>query len=262
MRSQHPELASPEKRRSDPLATVSWPWVPACGSLEPPRSDGENAHKTGKNGEKMGEIQPKMCEGREALVQQLQWLGGRVRRRTEYKLPKFSTKTEEKVARNLQFSPALISPLVRHPRGRPNQTINWQLWAGGQVGRWAHVSAEVSFSSPPPHPRALPYPVRCHQAEGRKSPPRSRLVPAAPAKTPLKSAQNGAKYGQNMAKMWPKYSKNESKFSTLLRLPQSRRRHKVHQLLLNRVPRLPPLRLPIRNFFNFFERLLLEKQIQ
>eukprot|EP01045_Picozoa_sp_COSAG04_P002409 COSAG04_NODE_88_length_27314_cov_6.056476_4_plen_246_part_00 len=32
------------------LATVSWPWVPARGSLEPPRRDGENAQKTGKNG--------------------------------------------------------------------------------------------------------------------------------------------------------------------------------------------------------------------
>ena len=38
---------------------VSWPWVPACGSLEPPRQDGENAQKTGKNGAKMGEIRPK-----------------------------------------------------------------------------------------------------------------------------------------------------------------------------------------------------------
>ena len=35
---------------------VSWPRVPAWGSLEPPRRDGENAQKTGKNGEKMGEI--------------------------------------------------------------------------------------------------------------------------------------------------------------------------------------------------------------
>ena len=137
------------------MSAVSWPWVPAWGSLEPPRRGGEDAQKTGKNGEKMGEIQPKMCEGREALVQQLQWLGGRVRRRTEYKLPKFSTKTEEKVARNLQFSPALISPLVRHPRGRPNQTINWQLWAGGQVGRWAggHMF-QLRFHSV--HPPASP----------------------------------------------------------------------------------------------------------
>ena len=35
-----------------PLAAVSWPWVPACGSLEPPRRDAENAQKTRKNGEK------------------------------------------------------------------------------------------------------------------------------------------------------------------------------------------------------------------
>ena len=40
---------------------VSWPWVP--GSLEPPRQDGENAPKTGKNGEKMGEIRPNKCKG-------------------------------------------------------------------------------------------------------------------------------------------------------------------------------------------------------
>ena len=48
-----------------PLPAVSWPWVPAWGSLEPPRRDGENAQKTGKNGEKMGEIRPKECEPRE-----------------------------------------------------------------------------------------------------------------------------------------------------------------------------------------------------
>ena len=45
------------------LPAVSWPWVPAWGSLEPPRRDGENAQKTGKNGGKMGEIRPKTCEG-------------------------------------------------------------------------------------------------------------------------------------------------------------------------------------------------------
>ena len=43
---------------SGALATVSWPWVPVLGSLEPPRRDGENAQKTGKNGGKMGEIRP------------------------------------------------------------------------------------------------------------------------------------------------------------------------------------------------------------
>ena len=48
-----------------PLPAVSWPRVPAWGSLEPPRRDGENAQKTRKNGEKMGEIQPNKCEGRE-----------------------------------------------------------------------------------------------------------------------------------------------------------------------------------------------------
>ena len=53
------------------LPAVSWPWVPACGSLEPPRQDGENAQKTGKNGEKMGEIRPKTCEGRELTKDQL-----------------------------------------------------------------------------------------------------------------------------------------------------------------------------------------------
>ena len=42
-----------------PLPAVSWPWVPACGSLEPPRRDGENAQKTTKNGEEMGEIRSK-----------------------------------------------------------------------------------------------------------------------------------------------------------------------------------------------------------
>jgi len=42
---------------------VSWPWVPACGSLEPSRRDGENAQKTGKNGGEMGEIRSKTREG-------------------------------------------------------------------------------------------------------------------------------------------------------------------------------------------------------
>ena len=54
-----------------PLPAVSWPWVPAWGSLEPPRRDGENAQKTRKNGEKTGEIRPKKCEGRELTKDQL-----------------------------------------------------------------------------------------------------------------------------------------------------------------------------------------------
>ena len=46
------------------VPAVSWPWVPAWGSLEPPRRDGENAQKTGENGDKMGEIRPnKNSEG-------------------------------------------------------------------------------------------------------------------------------------------------------------------------------------------------------
>ena len=44
------------------MPAVSWPRVPAWGSLEPPRRDGENAQKTGKNGGKMGEISSKTCE--------------------------------------------------------------------------------------------------------------------------------------------------------------------------------------------------------
>ena len=46
-----------------PVPAVSWPQVPAWGSLEPSRRDGENAQKAGKNSEKMGEIRPKKCEG-------------------------------------------------------------------------------------------------------------------------------------------------------------------------------------------------------
>ena len=53
------------------MSAVSWPWVPAWGSLEPPCRDGENAQKMGKNGEKMGEIKPKTCEGRELSKNQL-----------------------------------------------------------------------------------------------------------------------------------------------------------------------------------------------
>ena len=34
-----------------PLPAVSWPRVPAWGSLEPPRRDGENAQKGGETGE-------------------------------------------------------------------------------------------------------------------------------------------------------------------------------------------------------------------
>ena len=63
MRSEHPELARPLKRCLGALHAVSWPWIPVLGSLEPPRRDGENAQKTGKNGGKMGEIRPKTCEG-------------------------------------------------------------------------------------------------------------------------------------------------------------------------------------------------------
>ena len=33
---------------------VSWPWVPAWGSLEPPRQNGENAQKTGEKRGKNG----------------------------------------------------------------------------------------------------------------------------------------------------------------------------------------------------------------
>ena len=71
MRPEHPELAGPLKRCLGALDTVSWPWIPVLGSLEPPRRDGENAQKTGKNGEKMGEIRPKRCEGRELTTDQL-----------------------------------------------------------------------------------------------------------------------------------------------------------------------------------------------
>ena len=46
----------------DPLPAVFWPWVSAWGSMEPSRPGGENAQKTRKNGEKMGEIWPKKCE--------------------------------------------------------------------------------------------------------------------------------------------------------------------------------------------------------
>ena len=66
---------SNEGGRSPPLVlvpAVSWPWVPACGSLlEPPRRDDENAHKTRQKGGEMGEIQPKKREGRELTKDQL-----------------------------------------------------------------------------------------------------------------------------------------------------------------------------------------------
>ena len=72
--------AVPNEAGSSPLLVllpaVSWPWVPAWGSLEPLRRAGENAQKTRKNGEEMAEIQPKKCEGRELTKDQL---GGRER---------------------------------------------------------------------------------------------------------------------------------------------------------------------------------------
>jgi len=63
MRSEHPELARPAKRCLGALGTVSWPWIPVLGLLEPPRRGGENAQKTGIFGEKMGQIRSKRCEG-------------------------------------------------------------------------------------------------------------------------------------------------------------------------------------------------------
>ena len=43
------------------LPAVSSPWVPAWGSLEPPRRDGENAQKNREKRGKMGEIRSKKC---------------------------------------------------------------------------------------------------------------------------------------------------------------------------------------------------------
>ena len=37
-----------------PVPAASWPWVPACGSLEPPRRGGENAQKTGEKRARYG----------------------------------------------------------------------------------------------------------------------------------------------------------------------------------------------------------------
>ena len=54
-----------------PLPAVSWPWVPAWGSLEPSRRGGENAQKTRKSGKRMGGIWPKKCEPRELTKTQL-----------------------------------------------------------------------------------------------------------------------------------------------------------------------------------------------
>ena len=42
-----------------PLPDVSWAWVPAWGSLEPPRRDGGNAQRTGKTGKKWARYGPK-----------------------------------------------------------------------------------------------------------------------------------------------------------------------------------------------------------
>ena len=65
----HPQVCRhAESRRTKefsplgPRAAVSWPWVLAWGSLEPARRGGENAQKTGKHREQMGEIWSKTCE--------------------------------------------------------------------------------------------------------------------------------------------------------------------------------------------------------
>ena len=76
----------PRSRVLVPLPAVSWPWVPAWGSLEPPRQDGENAQKTRKNGAKMGEIRSKRCEGRELTKDQLADLRRRRHRRHRLRL--------------------------------------------------------------------------------------------------------------------------------------------------------------------------------
>ena len=44
----------PRSRVLVPLPAVSWPWVSAWGSLEPPRRDGENAQKTGEKWARYG----------------------------------------------------------------------------------------------------------------------------------------------------------------------------------------------------------------
>ena len=53
MRSEHPELARPQQRCSDPRATASRLWVPACGWLQ----------KKKRNRGEMGEMRSKKCEG-------------------------------------------------------------------------------------------------------------------------------------------------------------------------------------------------------
>ena len=60
--SSHRRSGPGSKGARGVLSSVSWPWVPAWGSLEPPCRDGENAQKMGKNGGKLGEIWPKKCE--------------------------------------------------------------------------------------------------------------------------------------------------------------------------------------------------------
>ena len=51
MRSEHPELAGPAKRCLGALATVSWPWNPAWGPLEPSRRGGSNEPQAGTQGQ-------------------------------------------------------------------------------------------------------------------------------------------------------------------------------------------------------------------
>ena len=65
--------AAPRGGAGDPSHCT---WGPAWGSLEPPRRDGENAQKTRKNAEEMGEIRPKKCEPRELTKDQLAAAGG------------------------------------------------------------------------------------------------------------------------------------------------------------------------------------------
>ena len=64
----HPPLVHQLKRCLGALDAVSWPWIPVLGSLEPPRRNGENAQKTGKNGGKMGEKWPKESGSNDRLT--------------------------------------------------------------------------------------------------------------------------------------------------------------------------------------------------
>ena len=160
---------SNEGRSSELLVlvpAVSWPWVPAWGSLEPPRPGGENAQKTRKNGGKMGEIQPKRCEGRELTKDQLAGLLARQpgRGQERHHAPRQHRRRQRDVRVRRREGPRLcagsgvaaqLGGRDRHGAGG-RQADGHAQPADAHVGGHAHAALREALhgGAQPPQPRA------------------------------------------------------------------------------------------------------------